>query len=425
VSLLNNKKIHFLLILIIISLIGSFFAFLQKEAIYYIIAVAVCILILELGRILKNTNKLLITSILCTVLLAVLAPGSKKYSSLLILPAPIPYSKTQRKIQANKNQFNQIKKSLEIKQEKIEKSYKRTRKISEQRLDEINRLSKLYELSNEIEEALSSEEIAAKSLEFLNLRIHISKLAFYKYTPKGYILLKRKNVSEKIANAWLADIEEPSVSDKKPLYQFKLKAGRKNMGLIICKGNLTNRQKREAEVLIHQIILGYEKITLYERVKELSRIDGLTGLYLRMYFLERLNEELKRAKREGYKIAFIMADLDDFKKYNDTFGHPIGDKLLMQVANIINSSIYSSDFAGRYGGEEFCIYMPMAGPKETIKKAEKIRKLVEKNTPVSISMGISYFPDHANNAHDMIRTADEALYKAKEQGKNLIHEFNG
>lgn len=416
----KNKKQAYSLLTIFIIFAGICFIFTpDKRLAYAIIGMASVLLILELGRLRENSRKLPILTIVLTVSFAVFGIEYLRYFSIAIFLALIPSFKIRRIKKINYKKFECNKNNLELKQKETIRAYKRA-KIKVNKLeDDINSFSKLYELSKEIEQVISSEELAEKSLESLNLKINVTKLSFYYAASGGYRVLKTKNVTAKTANKWLQDINFPGKSSP-DLFKFDLK----KLGLIVCKGKLNDRQIREAEVLISQITLGYEKTTLYEKVKELSRIDGLTGLYLRMHFIERLTEEIKRAKRENYKVAFIMSDLDDFKKYNDTHGHPMGDKLLKEVADIIKNNIYSSDFAGRYGGEEFCIYMPMAEQEGTIKKLTKIWKLIERKTPISISMGVSYFPDNGSSPEELIKTADNALYQAKEKGKNQIYQIN-
>ncbi len=408
-----KRKQVYTILLILIFVVNSYILT-SRDSRYSIIGMVSVLLILELGRLKNRRYKVIIPAVLLAVFFAVFGTVYIKYFSLTILLSLILSLKIKMIQKKNHMKFTDNINELELKQKIVEKKYIRSKRRSEELEDESNRFLKLYDLSKEIEEVISSKELAEKSLESLNFRINVDKSAFYNAASTGYEILKTRNIDKNQAISWLGDN-----SDK--LFKFYLKAQDKKLGLIICKGKLNTRQLRAAEVLIYQITLGYEKTILYEKVKELSRVDGLTGLYLRKHFFERLSEEMKRAKRERYRIAFIMADLDNFKNYNDTHGHPMGDKLLKEVTNIIKDNVYSSDLAARYGGEEFCIYMPMAIQKGTIKTAEKIRKLIEKNTAITISIGISYFPDAGSSPEDLVKAADTALYNAKEKGKNQIY----
>ncbi len=416
----SRKQAYVILICFILLVAVSLFTTRNFNLILSSIGMASVLLILELTRLREHSIKPVLLTILLALSFALFGKGYIKCYSLLILASLLPSLKIRKTKKVNYKNYIQTKNELETKQKELIKLYKSSRRKASKLYENIDRFSKLYELSKEIEQINNSAELAEKSLESLKLKLNIDKLAFYTASSSGYQVFKTRDIDEKTAITWLEDLINMKNRPGDSLFKFILKSGNKKLGLIICKSNLNAKQIKEAEVLIYQIRLGYEKTTLYEKVKRLSRIDGLTGLYLRMHFSERLSEEIKRAKRENYKIAFIMADLDDFKKYNDTYGHPMGDKLLKEVAGIIQNNIYSSDIAGRYGGEEFCIYMPMADEKGTMKKAQKIWKLIAKNTPTTISIGISYFPDNGTNPEDLFNASDSALYRAKENGKNQI-----
>ncbi|MFC2061307.1 GGDEF domain-containing protein [Elusimicrobiota bacterium] len=420
---MSNKNLKSILTALLIFIFAGITLALDKTSGYFIISMASALLIMELGKSSDNFLSLIIFTALLTALL-LLSDFPSKLSSIVILLSVIPIIRIKNIERQGLLGFNSKDAALEEIQRKLNRKHEKLKKTIVKNETEIDRYSKLYELSKEIEKTTSKEELAEKSLESLNFKINADKLAFYTASKREFQVLKTKNVDKETAERWLGNIDYTRNSPDDNFYKFDLKAGRKNLGMILCNGNLSYRRINEAEVLISQIVLGYEKATLYEKVIELSRIDGLTGLFLRKYFFGRLSEEMKRAEREHYKIAIIMCDLDNFKKYNDTHGHPVGDKLLKKTASIIRNNIYSSDFACRYGGEEFLIYVPMAEPAGVTKMAEKIRRLIKKNTTETISMGISYFPDHADDPENLVKAADSALYEAKEQGKNKISYYN-
>ena len=181
-------------------------------------------------------------------------------------------------------------------------------------------------------------------------------------------------------------------------------------------------------ILTPQVALQIERIKLFDEIERLSIMDGLTGTYLRRYFLERLKEELSRAEQYNMDIAFIMVDLDHFKKCNDSFGHLVGDVVLKEVAGILKQKVREIDLVARYGGEEFCILLPEANKADAYVVAERIRKAVEGYTikaydetlSITISMGISSFPEDSPGLEDLIENADTALYEAKRQGRNKV-----
>lgn len=163
--------------------------------------------------------------------------------------------------------------------------------------------------------------------------------------------------------------------------------------------------------------------TVISQLEALSVTDWLTGLKNHGYFFERLNEELERARRYGRPLAVLMADLDDFKGVNDAFGHNAGNAVLRSIGEVLRTQLREVDVACRVGGEEFGMIMPETDAVGAMQAAERIRlEAVERTisgvTPVTISLGVAVFPDHATNRSDLVEAADRALYTAKSEGKN-------
>jgi diguanylate cyclase (GGDEF)-like protein/PAS domain S-box-containing protein len=169
-----------------------------------------------------------------------------------------------------------------------------------------------------------------------------------------------------------------------------------------------------------------------ERLRLLSTTDGLTNLANRRSFDESMKMEWRRARRFGYSLAVIMVDIDNFKKYNDTYGHLEGDKCLKMVGGALKHAVHrAGDLAARYGGEEFVLLMPMTVEREALKIADDLRQHIEAlkiphqcNAPynvVTISMGVAALVPLADMfQNDLIDMADKALYRAKESGKNCV-----
>ncbi|MDD5119988.1 MAG: diguanylate cyclase [Candidatus Omnitrophica bacterium] len=151
---------------------------------------------------------------------------------------------------------------------------------------------------------------------------------------------------------------------------------------------------------------------------DLAIRDGLTGLFNRRYFNELINIEVKRLSRSPASLSLLMLDIDNFKNYNDTKGHPAGDDLLKGVAKVLKSSVRSVDMICRYGGEEFIIISPQTDKSAAQIIAERIRVQIGLFLPTTVSIGISTFPDDAREAEPLIKKADNALYQAKQTGKN-------
>jgi diguanylate cyclase (GGDEF)-like protein len=168
---------------------------------------------------------------------------------------------------------------------------------------------------------------------------------------------------------------------------------------------------------------------LYKKTLELAQLDGLTGLANQRYLMERLGQEMSRAERYQTSLSAIMLDLDKFKSFNDTYGHLKGDELLRSFSALLKGTVRTSDIAGRYGGEEFCVMLPNTSIKGALVIAERIRKAAEElKVPVddhqppagrTVSIGVSEFTP-GDSIEKLISTADAALYRAKEGGRNRV-----
>jgi diguanylate cyclase (GGDEF)-like protein len=179
----------------------------------------------------------------------------------------------------------------------------------------------------------------------------------------------------------------------------------------------------------------YEAVQEQNRqLKEMANRDGLTGLYNHRYFHEQLSQDFLRAKRYHESLACILLDIDYFKKFNDTYGHQTGDVVLRALANVIQKATRESDLAARYGGEEFAVILYHTDGSAAFEAAERLREMVESNEVkdngnalrVTISVGIATFPNEKiQDAKDLIEFADQALYKAKDNGRNRVEVFDG
>ncbi|HKY32773.1 MAG TPA: GGDEF domain-containing protein [Candidatus Polarisedimenticolia bacterium] len=165
------------------------------------------------------------------------------------------------------------------------------------------------------------------------------------------------------------------------------------------------------------------------RYHQMATVDQATGLYLKTWFLRRLEEEMARSRRHGRPVSLLMLDLDDFKRVNDTFGHPAGDELLRRVAAVIREGVRAQDIAARYGGEEFAVLLPECGSREAAATAERIRRRVSllrvgaggRVFGATVSIGIASCPRHARrSAAELLRKADGALYRSKREGKDRV-----
>lgn len=165
-----------------------------------------------------------------------------------------------------------------------------------------------------------------------------------------------------------------------------------------------------------------------EQLKELSITDSLTEVYNKRYFYERITEEIHRSERYSFAFSIAMFDIDDFKLFNDTEGHLAGDNVLKEIANIAHKSLRSNDIICRFGGEEFIVLMPQTEKDEAFIVAERIRNNIKEfltrtwekfpYESLTVSIGVSSFPEDGKDSESLINNADLALYKAKAEGKN-------
>lgn len=174
------------------------------------------------------------------------------------------------------------------------------------------------------------------------------------------------------------------------------------------------------QILSAHISLAVSNASLHAEVRRMVITDNLTGLFARHY----LNERIKRKQEKDVSGSLIVVDIDHFKKINDTYGHQVGDAILIQVSAIIRSAIRESDIAARWGGEELAIYLPQLSLEQTLKVAERIRSRVEEETApkVTVSCGVSEWSsgDDRISVESLFYRADMALYEAKHQGRNCV-----
>ena len=170
----------------------------------------------------------------------------------------------------------------------------------------------------------------------------------------------------------------------------------------------------------------------FEYQYKLATIDGLTELYNHRYFQDTLRKQIDIARRYNQPFSLIIADIDFFKKFNDTYGHQAGDAVLRQVAQILKNNSRTTDYVCRYGGEEMSIILPNTSAEEAMNHANRLCKAIAEKpfhltpvdtAPVTISLGVATFPENAQTPQDLIEWADKGLYYAKEHGRNQVGRY--
>ncbi len=206
-----------------------------------------------------------------------------------------------------------------------------------------------------------------------------------------------------------------------------LKINRRIAGFLCCKG-VEEQDKSRFNILAQQFFLGMKRAILYQQVQELAISDSLTGVSTRRYCLERLKQELERSKKFDYPFSVLMTDIDYFKTYNDRYGHLVGDAILKEVCASIKENVRQIDIVGRLGGEEFCIILAETDKEQALQAAQRIHQAIESKLirvydeyiKITVSIGVSMFPAHAKDTEKLIDCADQALYQAKQEGRNRV-----
>ncbi len=280
----------------------------------------------------------------------------------------------------------------------------------------------------------------------------------YFYTVKGEKSDAIKTIRLKMGegiSGWVASKGEPVLvedaaqdprfsrkADQKSQFHTKsmmcvpLRAKKRILGTVQVLNKLDGTFFNMADLKIFEVLADQAAIAIENaRLHEMATVDQVTGLYLKHYFLARLEEEYKRARLSGQPMAVIMSDIDLFKKVNDNFGHQGGDRALVELAAVIKDTVKEKgsvdDIPGRYGGEEFCVLLPDTDSQRALEMAEHIRRNIEshpiqigeKTAKITISVGVACYPFHAQyikDKEDFIKLADEALYICKHRGRNCV-----
>ena len=243
-------------------------------------------------------------------------------------------------------------------------------------------------------------------------------------------------IVEDVKTDFRFDLEKIEMEDKRQLRSListPLIVGEKTLGILRLDSpaahQFTSDDLRFLRTIADLTSIAIENAQLYEHLETMAIKDGLTGLYLRRHMLERLQEEISREMRRGRDLSFLMIDLDLFKQYNDSFGHIAGDIVLKTIAQLLEEHFpHPGEMVCRYGGEEFCVVLPDCSKSKALSVANELRKKIEareiilrrQKTHVTVSIGVAAFPKDAPGRDELIFKADEALYQAKETGRNKV-----
>jgi diguanylate cyclase (GGDEF)-like protein len=182
--------------------------------------------------------------------------------------------------------------------------------------------------------------------------------------------------------------------------------------------------------LVDQTAIAIERASLYQKMTELAITDDLTKLFNTRYLNRTIEIEIQRSSRYHTSLSLIFMDIDYFKQINDHFGHLVGSKVLVEIGQLLIKSLRSIDIVARYGGDEFVVVLPQTPPGAAAQIAERMRKSIEQNTflkkegyslKMTASFGVASYPESAKSKDELIRLADEAMYKVKDQTRNAVY----
>jgi diguanylate cyclase (GGDEF)-like protein len=195
-------------------------------------------------------------------------------------------------------------------------------------------------------------------------------------------------------------------------------------------GGFSLQDQRTFSILASSAGMAIENALLHQKTEELTITDELTGIYNYRFFVQKLEDELKRAKRYHQPLSLLMIDIDWFKKYNDNYGHLFGNQILRTLTGVIKSCIRDVDILSRYGGEEFVVILPQTSKEDAKNIGERIRQKVEQFefkdnaetllVKLTVSLGLATYPENGEAEEELTAKVDQALYLAKGKGKNLI-----
>jgi diguanylate cyclase (GGDEF)-like protein len=252
--------------------------------------------------------------------------------------------------------------------------------------------------------------------------------------PFGWVVLNRRPLWRNDTDADLRFADSPAGPEMKSEMVVPLLIRDRILGTL----NLASASERAFTASDFDILqkcgqlaaVAVDNSLLFRQTRELSLIDPLTGTYNQRHFRFLLGVELGRAQRYRRTMALMMIDVDDFKRINDTLGHPIGDRVLRGISRILGEGLRRSDVLARYGGEEFAVILQETEMEAARAVAEKLRRDVEtgavfpdgRNGEVraTVSIGLAFYPTDAATEAELVSKADEALYRSKRSGKNRV-----
>ncbi len=298
-----------------------------------------------------------------------------------------------------------------------------------------DRLHAIHAVARILAASLEPQEVLQRSVDAVHRLLGCRRVALMmvrgdRLVPVAWAGYASRPADLRVSEGWEAPEAVPTaVGSWKATFPIRVEG--QLVGMLQVETSRTRRLERDDLEAVESVVLhlgsALQNAFRYRQARELALRDGLTGLLNHTGFQERLHEEVIRARSTQRPFTLILADLDDFKAVNDTYGHLEGDRLLQAFSALLRRSIRTTDVAARYGGEEFAVLLLGLRAEEALKIAERIRTAARAEplvridaipVSVTVSLGVAGFPDHATDPVELLRAADEALYRAKRNGKD-------
>lgn len=418
-------------------------------------------LVLILIAVRRNlTTRLFLTAVYFAVVILL-----KGFEAKLILPWLILYLFVFTLDYLGHSLFNLKQANLKLEYRRAEKDFTKgeqklneIEKFNRQLQLEVTKITDFFDISKELTKVMYLKQLPPVLANIVKESFEIKTLALlifednqnhglFIYPHKNLVDFKEnidypfidseKIISEEEAGFYDGEVLEPLflklgyLASKERIYIIPLISEGEMKGLLMLD-DLKEDKIDLAHTLAGFLSLNLRKVSLYQKVQELAITDELTQVYVRRHFIKIYKEELDRIKNKNSSACFLMLDLDRFKNCNDTFGHLVGDVVLTETAKIIRENVREIDLVGRYGGEEFCIFLPETKLEDGVYVGERIRKVFERYTfhaydevlNITVSIGVSCFPSDTKDDLELIEKADLALYYAKRKGRNRVIAYN-
>lgn len=323
--------------------------------------------------------------------------------------------------------------------------------------EQLAQMKALHEISNAIFRSLRLDEMLKSVAQSLIQQLGFDRVRIYLVNKEGDILESVLSMDQRqhesgekesfpltrgfhpMVDLILGKAHDERIEKyQRTILYLPLRTRDENMGVLMVDNILSQQEIPVEQVTVLSAVAGQlgmaiKNARLFQGVEELAITDGLTGLYLLRYFKQRLREEFFRAERNRGQLSLMILDIDHFKRFNDTYGHPAGDTILASVAERVLSNARKVDLTARYGGDEFVILLPDTSADEAMLLAERLHQAVsgeqvklshDRSVPLTVSIGVATYPTHAATIEELIKRADEALYWIKSHGRNRIRLYS-